>query len=184
MSAKFPAFAVAAVAATIFLASPSFGQMIAPAGAPPAAAPPAAAPSAPPIGGGAAAPRGNPGGGGAVLGGGGNRGGDNFRGAGRGQPGVIGGGGGNRQAWRDDGRRYGGGYNRGYRGGYGGGVYFGAVPYYGSPYAYDDNYYVSGPSPAGGDGDGDVAYCMRRFKSYDPASGTYLGFDGMRHPCP
>jgi len=23
-----------------------------------------------------------------------------------------------------------------------------------------------------------------RFKSYDPASGTYLGYDGQRHPCP
>jgi len=30
----------------------------------------------------------------------------------------------------------------------------------------------------------DVAYCMNRFKSYDPASGTYLGYDGLRHPCP
>jgi BA14K-like protein len=29
-----------------------------------------------------------------------------------------------------------------------------------------------------------VAYCMQRFRSYDPASGTYLGYDGMRHPCP
>lgn len=29
-----------------------------------------------------------------------------------------------------------------------------------------------------------VSYCMNRFKSYDPASGTYLGYDGMRHPCP
>jgi hypothetical protein len=28
------------------------------------------------------------------------------------------------------------------------------------------------------------AYCFRRFKSYDPASGTYLGYDGFRHPCP
>ena len=28
-------------------------------------------------------------------------------------------------------------------------------------------------------GDSDaVAYCIRRFKSYDPASGTYLGYDG------
>jgi len=30
----------------------------------------------------------------------------------------------------------------------------------------------------------DVAYCMQRFKSYDPGSGTYLGYDGLRHPCP
>lgn len=29
-----------------------------------------------------------------------------------------------------------------------------------------------------------VAYCMQRYRSYDPASGTYLGFDGLRHPCP
>lgn len=28
------------------------------------------------------------------------------------------------------------------------------------------------------------AYCSRRFRSYDPASGTYLGYDGNRHPCP
>jgi hypothetical protein len=31
---------------------------------------------------------------------------------------------------------------------------------------------------------GAVAYCMRRFKSYDPYSMTYLGYDGFRHPCP
>jgi hypothetical protein len=36
------------------------------------------------------------------------------------------------------------------------------------------------PAPGGGD----VAYCMQRFRSYDPDSGTYLGFDGQRHPCP
>jgi len=29
-----------------------------------------------------------------------------------------------------------------------------------------------------------VAYCARRFKSYDPGSGTYLGRDGLRHSCP
>jgi hypothetical protein len=28
------------------------------------------------------------------------------------------------------------------------------------------------------------AYCAQRYKSYDPASGTYLGRDGLRHPCP
>lgn len=49
-----------------------------------------------------------------------------------------------------------------------------AQPYYygPGPYAYE-----MGP------GDG-VGYCMQRFKSYDPESGTYLGYDGMRHPCP
>ncbi|WP_341874514.1 BA14K family protein [Methylobacterium nodulans] len=29
-----------------------------------------------------------------------------------------------------------------------------------------------------------VAACAQRFKSYDPKSGTYLGYDGRRHPCP
>jgi BA14K-like protein len=29
-----------------------------------------------------------------------------------------------------------------------------------------------------------IAYCLERFKSYDPRSGTYLGYDGYRHPCP
>lgn len=28
------------------------------------------------------------------------------------------------------------------------------------------------------------AYCARRFKSYDASTGTYLGYDGQRHPCP
>lgn len=27
-------------------------------------------------------------------------------------------------------------------------------------------------------------YCIQRFRSYDPESGTYLGYDGLRHPCP
>ena len=30
----------------------------------------------------------------------------------------------------------------------------------------------------------DVAYCAARFRSYDPATETYLGYDGARHPCP
>ena len=29
-----------------------------------------------------------------------------------------------------------------------------------------------------------VQYCMNRFRSYDPGSGTYLGNDGYRHACP
>ncbi len=38
----------------------------------------------------------------------------------------------------------------------------------------------AGPYPGGGA----VGYCESRFRSYDPASGTYLGYDGLRHPCP
>jgi uncharacterized protein RhaS with RHS repeats len=37
------------------------------------------------------------------------------------------------------------------------------------------------PAPVEGDA---TAYCMQRYRSYDPASGTYLGYDGLRHPCP
>ena len=29
-----------------------------------------------------------------------------------------------------------------------------------------------------------IGYCVQRFRSYDPASQTYLGTDGLRHPCP
>jgi hypothetical protein len=30
----------------------------------------------------------------------------------------------------------------------------------------------------------DAGYCQQRFRSYDSASGTYMGYDGMRHSCP
>jgi hypothetical protein len=29
----------------------------------------------------------------------------------------------------------------------------------------------------------DVSYCAQRYRSYDPASGTFMGHDGRRHPC-
>jgi BA14K-like protein len=29
-----------------------------------------------------------------------------------------------------------------------------------------------------------VAYCARRFRSYDPSTGTYLDRHGIPHPCP
>jgi hypothetical protein len=57
--------------------------------------------------------------------------------------------------------------------------------YYGDDYAYDDGYY--GAYPAAGyvvSSAADPSYCARRYRSYDPASGTYLGYDGLRHPCP
>ncbi len=52
-------------------------------------------------------------------------------------------------------------------------------PYYGY-YDYDAYPYYR-PYPAY---DAGIAYCMRRFRSYDPGSMTYLGYDGLRHPCP
>jgi len=29
-----------------------------------------------------------------------------------------------------------------------------------------------------------IGYCMRRYRSFDPESMTYLGRDGLRRPCP
>ena len=48
-------------------------------------------------------------------------------------------------------------------------------------YLTPDYYYVPGRCYVPEDV---IDYCMRRFKSYDPRSGTYLGYDGRRHPCP
>jgi len=81
-----------------------------------------------------------------------------------------------------------------------GGALASSYPYYGygSDY-YDTGYYDTGyyddpgfygdaavvaavPAPVGGDDA--VAYCMQTYQSYDPASGTYLGYDGLQHPCP
>ena len=42
------------------------------------------------------------------------------------------------------------------------------------------NYYGPPPAPP----DDAVAYCMQRFRSYDPYSQTYVGYDGIRRPCP
>jgi hypothetical protein len=29
-----------------------------------------------------------------------------------------------------------------------------------------------------------IEYCIQRYRSYDPYSMTYMGYDGRRHPCP
>ena len=65
----------------------------------------------------------------------------------------------------------------------GGAIAAGSAPGYYGPgyYAPPPAYYVQ-PAPVyGGDA---VAYCMQRYRSYDPASGTYLNYDGNRYPCP
>jgi hypothetical protein len=33
------------------------------------------------------------------------------------------------------------------------------------------------------DGSANSSSCAERYRSFDPASGTYLGYDGNRHPC-
>jgi hypothetical protein len=116
--------------------------------------------------------------------------------------------------WRGGGHRgWGGGWGggHGWWGGPGAGFAAGAIiggavaasrPWYGYDYDYAPGYYGYGYDPAyygygtydngyGAPGgyvavapDRDVAYCQQRYRSYDPASGTYLGYDGLRHPCP
>jgi hypothetical protein len=68
----------------------------------------------------------------------------------------------------------------------GGGAYFGPDYYYdyGPDYGYYDNgYYDDGTAVAVVPG-GDPTWCAQTYRTYDPASGTYLGYDGQRHPCP
>lgn len=48
---------------------------------------------------------------------------------------------------------------------YRGPVYYGPTGYYGP--GYNDW----------------LAYCSSRYRSFDPASGTYMGYDGHRHSC-
>jgi hypothetical protein len=85
-------------------------------------------------------------------------------------------------AW---GRGFGWGFGAGFLGGaiVGGALaapyYYG--PYYG-PYSYPPAVYGGYPAP--GYGGNAAPYCASRYKSYDPATGTFLGYDGARHPCP
>jgi hypothetical protein len=93
-----------------------------------------------------------------------------------------------------------GGYGHGY-GGYGVGVgalatgalIGGAIAsqnqgyYYGDqnyPGYSDPGYVYSNAGPVAYNNGGTVAYCEQTYRSYDPASGSYLGYDGVRHPCP
>ncbi len=63
--------------------------------------------------------------------------------------------------------------------------YYGGGPYYGNTYynaPYDDGADVVEVAPGGGDVD--VNYCIQTYKSYNVRTGTYLGYDGLRHACP
>jgi hypothetical protein len=66
---------------------------------------------------------------------------------------------------------------------YGGRVLGAGAPYYGAYGNNYDAYAAYNGDDTGIDADA-VAYCTQRFRSYDPASGTYLGYDGLRHACP
>jgi hypothetical protein len=95
-----------------------------------------------------------------------------------------------------------GGYGHGY-GGYGVGVGVAALAtgaliggaiasqnqgyYYGDqnyPGYSDPGYVYSEAAPVAYNNGDSLAYCEQTFRSYDPASGSYLGYDGFRHACP
>ena len=72
---------------------------------------------------------------------------------------------------------------------FGAGLALGAYPYYDDPYYYgygqgyyDPGYYY-GDAPATVSPDA-VSYCMQRFRTYDPSTGTYIGRGGVRLSCP
>lgn len=41
-----------------------------------------------------------------------------------------------------------------------------------------------GAAAANAGGSDSVAECAQRYRSYNPATGTYTGYDGMQYPCP
>jgi BA14K-like protein len=43
--------------------------------------------------------------------------------------------------------------------------------------------FSNGDAYASMDGNVDGSSCAQRYRSYDPGSGTFLGYDGRRHPC-
>ena len=62
--------------------------------------------------------------------------------------------------------------------------YGGVAPSYGyvaPTYGYAPGYNAYAYSEAPAD---QVGYCARRYRSYDPSTGSYLGYDGIRHACP
>jgi len=54
-----------------------------------------------------------------------------------------------------------------------------SYPVYSSP-----SYVYSDAAPIMVNNGGAVAYCEQTYRSYDPATGSYLGYDGFRHACP
>jgi hypothetical protein len=68
-----------------------------------------------------------------------------------------------------------------------GGMIAGANRGYAAPGYYEPapSYYEPPPpayyAPPPGDA---VAYCMQRYRSYRPETGTFMGYDGIERPCP
>ena len=70
------------------------------------------------------------------------------------------------------------------------GIGLASWPYYGGYYCDEFDPYCTGTYYGGdayyqdGGYDEGVAYCMRRFRTYDPSTGTYIGKGGRRIACP
>jgi hypothetical protein len=87
--------------------------------------------------------------------------------------------------WRHRGGGGGGGFAGGLLGGVIGGVIGGAFaprPYYQPPvyqqppvYYQQPGYYVSQEQ---------IAWCIQRYRSYNPQTLSYMGYDGYAHRCP
>ena len=60
--------------------------------------------------------------------------------------------------------------------GYGPGYYNYAPGYY----DYAPGYTAAPLAPTGNS----VGWCQAHFRSYNPSTGMYMGYDGMQHPCP
>jgi hypothetical protein len=56
--------------------------------------------------------------------------------------------------------------------------------YYAPGYAPAPSYYAPPPAYAAPPPGDAVGYCMQRFRSYNPNTGTYVGYDGIERPCP
>jgi hypothetical protein len=82
----------------------------------------------------------------------------------------------------------------GWGGGLAGGIIGGTIAAATSPlwapgyysYGWGPGYdvYDYAPGPAVTVGGGGVGWCEARFRSYNPATGMYLGYDGVYHHCP
>jgi hypothetical protein len=71
--------------------------------------------------------------------------------------------------------------NQGYYYPQNGGYYYPGQTYAGYS---DPGYVYSDAAPAAYNNGDSVAYCEQTYRSYDPVSGSYLGYDGYRHACP
>jgi len=63
--------------------------------------------------------------------------------------------------------------------------YYGGPPplFYGPQVYYPPGHYGPLVGPSYGPRGDWLAYCFSRYRSFDPATGTYMGYDGRRHPC-